>query len=332
MTQNGHSTNESGKAALHPGDSNATCPSAAPSGCGTACALCGSDRDKLVDSHIIPRAFYEDLAGSRLERITEEGRLSRYSKGVYGQFMCQLCEGRFQVIDDKAVQILKQACWKKPVHDAGNEKVLVIADAFREKIALNTFAASVLWRASASRRSEYRDIDIGPYAERLRDAFLRGAVSANLLDATGFLYLEYRGGDSPVNNQEFKAYGKFRPNELFRDQFGSFHCHKFGFPYGALLIRLGGHIPAAGFVALEFAEFNGPATLWSCNLSPQYPHLFIISRPKDYFEDLHAVRPAVPRFARSVQREQKQGESEGLAEQQGGGYSPPAARSDQPTP
>ena len=212
--------------------------------------------------------------------------------------MCQKCEGRFQLIDDKAVQILKQARWKRLVHNAGDEKVLVIADAFREKIALNIFAASVLWRAAASMRNEYRDIDIGPYAERLRVAFLRGAVSASLLDATGFLYLEYRGGTTPVNNQEFKAYGKFRPNELFTTQFGNFNCHRFGFPYGALLIRLGGHIPAAGFVALEFEEFKGPATLWSCNLSPQYPHLFIMSRPKDYFEDVHAVRPAVPRVAR----------------------------------
>lgn len=332
MTQNRQNTKESAEVALHPDDTNVSRPSAALSRCGAACALCGSDRDKLVDSHIIPRAFYEDLAGSRLERITEEGRITRYGKGVCGQFMCQRCEGRFQVIDDKAVQILKQARWKKPVHHAGDEKILVIADAFQEKITLNTFAASVLWRASASRRSEYRDIDIGPYAERFRNAFLRGAVSTNLLDSTGFLYLEYRGGNAPVNNQEFRAYGKFRPNELFKTQFGSFHCHKFGFPYGALLIRLGGHIPAAGFVALEFEEFNGPATLWSCNLSPQYPHLLIMSRPKNYLEDLHAVRPAIPRFARSAQREQKQGESEELAEQQGDGYSPPAAQSAQPTP
>ena len=301
--QHRQNTKKSAEDALHPNDTNVFAPASASSRCGPACALCGSDRDKLVDSHIIPRAFYDDLAKVLLERITEKGRVRPYRKGIYGQFMCKQCEGRFQVIDDKAVQILKQARWKRTVHHIGDEKILVLEDAFHEKTALNTFAASVLWRASASRRDEYRDIDIGPYAEMLRVAFLQGGeVPSSLLDAIGFLYLEYRGGTAPVNNQEFKPYAKFRPNDLFKDQFGSFHCHKFGFPYGVLLIRLGGHIPAAGFVAMEFEEFKGSATLWSCNLSQQYPHLFIKLGPKGYFEDLYAVRPAVPRVARSAHK------------------------------
>lgn len=211
--------------------------------------------------------------------------------------MCQKCEGRFQAIDDKAVQILKQARWKKPVHRIGDDEFLVIADAFREKIVLNTFAASVLWRACASRRKEYSEIDISPYAETLRVAFLQGILSASLLDATGFLYQDYRGGTVPENNQTFKPYKKFMPNERFKTQFGNFDCHKFGFPYGALLIRLGGQTPAAGYFAIEFETFNGLSTLWSCNLSPQYPNLCFMSGPKDTFEDQYAVRPAIPRLS-----------------------------------
>lgn len=211
--------------------------------------------------------------------------------------MCHECERRFQAIDDKAVQILKQARWKKPVHRIGDEQFLVIVNAFQEKITLNAFAASVLWRASASRRKEYHEIKIGPYAERLRVAFSEGNPPASLLDSIGFLYQEYRGGNSPANNQAFTPYKKFMANEKFKTQFGNFHCHSFGFPYGELLIRLGGQTPPSGYLALEFQEFNGLSTLWSCNLSPQYPNLFIMSQPKGMIEDLYAVRPAVPRLA-----------------------------------
>lgn len=259
------------------------------------CALCLCQKD-FVDSHIIPRAFYEDLRSARLERLTEDGHVCNYKQGIYGQFMCKECESKIQMIDDTAVQILKQVHWKKHVYTTADKQILVIENAFNKRSILNTFAASVLWRASVSRRNEYSKINIGPYAEKFRAAFLKGEVSEDLLSSTGFLYREYRGGDNLISNQKFDPYHKFMPNRHFLDQFGNFSCHRFGFPYGDLIIRLGGCVPSSGFMVLDHLGFNGCATLWSCNLSPQYPNLFILLMPKGDFDDLFAVRPALPRL------------------------------------
>ena len=260
------------------------------------CALCLGLKE-FVDSHIIPRAFYEDLRSANLERLTEDGHVCNYKQGIYGQFMCKECESKFQTIDDNAVQLLKQAHWKKNVYTTGDKQISVIENAFHKRSILNTFAASVLWRASASRRTEYSEINIGPYAEKFRAAFLKGEVSEDMLSSTGFLYREYRGGNSHISNQKFDPYHKFLPNRHFLDQFGTFSCHSFGFPYGELIIRLGGHAPSSGFMVLDDLGFNGCATLWSCNLSPQYPNLFIMVMPKNEFDDLFAVRPSLPRLS-----------------------------------
>lgn len=235
------------------------------------CELCLCSSISHVDSHIVPRAFYEELKPQRLTGTNGGDRYTTsYRKGIYGRFLCEECERKFQAIDERAIAIFKQGCWTKNLseHDA----LYVIENAVQHRTQLHKFALSLLWRASASGRSEFSAIRLGGYKEKLRDALQTEKFCHSLIDATGLYFREFRGGDIAGLNQAFIPYRLREKGGLFEKNFGVFRCHIFGFPYGELLVRLGGEAPSNGFIQ-PLPTLSGGASLWTCNLSDIYPHL-----------------------------------------------------------
>jgi len=218
----------------------------------------------------MPLAFYEALKSQQLTGIGGDGPSTQYRKGIYGRFLCNLCEAKFNIFDSKAIGVIKQARWTKEVDKVG---ILAIENAVLHRTNLHAFALSLLWRAATCQRKEYEGIRLGGYQEILRRALLTGRFCPSLVEATGLYFQEFRGGPADPLNQIFIPYRLRERGGAFEKTFGRFRRHIFGFPHGELLVRLGGVAPRQGFVNIALPTFTGAAALWTSNLSSAYPHL-----------------------------------------------------------
>lgn len=115
------------------------------------CKFCLAEGVKLVNSHIIPKAFYfQDGKGVNSEILSENGRSQRSPQGIYDQIVCDDCEKSFGAWDDYAFKLLKKDC---PDHIAKHpENGLTLAYEYSDVDypKLKLFFLSVMWRAHAS--------------------------------------------------------------------------------------------------------------------------------------------------------------------------------------
>lgn len=264
------------------------------------CKLCLGQANKFVKSHIIPKSAYEEFKKTPLLGVSTHTHGKRYQNGIYGEFLCEKCEQKFNQYDEFAVGIFKQGKFQKLLHKEGDVSVFLVENVHQHKGKLHQFALSVLWRAAASGRDEYKSIKLGDYQERIRCALDGDNFEKALLDSTGLYFQEHRGGTENMFNQVFIPYNQHQKSKSFRETFGHFHCHDFGFPYGQLLIRLGGEKPKQGFFDLKFDGFSGNAVLWTSNLSDEYPNWFFSKTPqsdakKQMFSQLYNNSRGKPR-------------------------------------
>ena len=134
------------------------------------CKLCLENELRLVDSHIIPRSFYEEYKGKPLIAFSQKNnKTSTIRKGIFGQFICESCEKKFGNTDNEAFNIIKNG--KDTLSLASDElkrEYLVIKNANENKNILHKFALSVLWRAKNANRQEYPSINLRCYEEKIR--------------------------------------------------------------------------------------------------------------------------------------------------------------------
>lgn len=246
------------------------------------CKLC-LKHAKLVDSHIIPRSFYEEYRAKPLKAISSSSTRARTIQiGIYGQFLCGSCEAKFNELDTKAFDFIKNKANATCVaENVEGRELLVVENAITQKELIHKFALSVLWRAANSNREEYHPIELGIYNEKIRIALESGKFEQNLLDATGLMLWEFRGsvvGEADVVAHPYQLFTRKTHPQLI-ESFGNFRVHSFGYPYGEMLIRLGGERPKTGFYRFVEKE-DLPVVLWSTNLSESYPNLVILKTPR----------------------------------------------------
>lgn len=246
------------------------------------CSLCLQQVDRLVKSHIIPKAFYEEFAQEELRGFSNMPYETVYKKGIYGNFLCNDCEHKFNQYDEPIIGFLKQGISQRALNQDSEMQLVVLEKMFEHKTVLHQFALSILWRASASKRDEYKSVVLGTYQEKIRMALLNNEFYCDLLEQTGMLFEEFRGGVTEFNHA-FIPYRQHQKSKLFKDTFGNFHCHDFGFPYGELKIRLGGDPPKNGFMTFDnsFGDCHvNPAVIWTNNLSEKYQNWQFTKRPQ----------------------------------------------------
>ncbi len=253
---------------------------------GGVCKLCLNTVDKFVDSHIIPRAFYEGIERQGMLSVSENNlggkNTRRLKKGLYGQFLCHDCEKRFNQYDEPAIKLFKQNSQTKQLVQEGNKSACVIENAVDHKDIIHKFALSVLWRASVCGQREYKELSLGSYNEPIRESLLTGEFSNDLFSKAGMVFEKCQGDQSAG---AFVPYKRNENNKALEETFGRFHCHTIGFPFGKFEIRLGGDNPRQGYFQIDenFGELSEQkGVIWSCNLSTEYPHLFFgILPPSD---------------------------------------------------
>jgi hypothetical protein len=248
------------------------------------CQLCLLACDKFVDSHIIPRSFYEGYKDSLLKKIDAKdvSNSKRIQKGIYGQFLCKKCEEKFQKIDNEAFILIKNDLNHETLQEDENGAIKIIKNANNHKTNLHQFALSLLWRAAVCKRDEFKSVELGCYKEKIRVAVFENTFNQDLLDATGLWIMEFRGSHHEVNiDAIFQPYLSITKSshEEFHNTYGEFHAHVFGFPYGEIYVRLGGEKPKKNMNIGLKNNFK-KCVLWSTNLSENNPHLLIFKAPR----------------------------------------------------
>ncbi len=132
------------------------------------CKFCLKDK-KLIDAHIIPRCFFEamrDKEDNRPFQLLSNTKNEHSHKLWIGSYdktiLCEDCEKVFHKYDDYACKIL--------LSNIGNNNDYIL-DPKGKKVGyklenvdykkLKLFFLFVLWRASASKRKEFKKVDVG---------------------------------------------------------------------------------------------------------------------------------------------------------------------------
>lgn len=153
------------------------------------CRHCGAV--KTIEAHLIPRAFVMEVKGSPgeqhliLRRGRERPQVS--NTGIYDRdLLCGTCDGRLGSYEGYAVELLRRCRAQQVV--AG--KVVTVQDLDGDTMV--RFAAGIAWKYAATTKSNGR-IDIGPYAEILRDIALGGVNIPDSIDMTMARVIELDG-------------------------------------------------------------------------------------------------------------------------------------------
>ena len=143
------------------------------------CKLCQKEKE-IINSHIIPRAFFEFLYPEQEEKRESLIMISkdRYDKrrpvGSYEKLLCKDCDQMLGRYDDYAQQLLL----KTPLSFYPNVGNLAYVINSYDYFKLKMFFISLLWRSSISELEEFSLINCGPFEERLRELILSNFIGS----------------------------------------------------------------------------------------------------------------------------------------------------------
>jgi len=156
------------------------------------CKLCKSEVNKLVKSHIAPKAFFKNMP--------DQGRFK--SRGLYGDrgrvmpsgiydrsIPCQVHEHDiFEPLDDYAAKILKHKTGVSRLEMSvdGSMGVYIFADV--DKKLMMNFIACFLWRASVSGHKELDAFKLRGLVRKKIERYLQRNLAVDFLDATVSCY------------------------------------------------------------------------------------------------------------------------------------------------
>lgn len=133
-----------------------------------SCKLCGQS-DKLIDAHIIPRAFYGLADSGEPAKIISSvpGRHpKRMRVGIYNSsILCEKCDGTLGRLDQHAAETLLPPGVPVRLTPQGDPICYVYPKA--NPVLIHRFVASVVWRASVSDYFFFKKVQLGPYEQRI---------------------------------------------------------------------------------------------------------------------------------------------------------------------
>ena len=147
------------------------------------CKFCRKDVEKLVDSHIVPRAFFEHTKSigkyENMQSVTNSKDIYPVSKSMIGWYdqnlVCNDCESLFGQYDTYAIDLLlkNDSTHEQLIHD-GNTIGWKIIDYSYKRLSL--FFASILWKAGASEMYQYKRVVLGKWLDKIRDCVANDSI------------------------------------------------------------------------------------------------------------------------------------------------------------
>jgi len=136
------------------------------------CQYCGENK-KLIKAHIIPASFFKPLRADNgdVPYLMNDlpGEFPKKSQtGVYDKtILCRECEDQFAKWDEYGFKTLVDGAKQlKPMYD--QQKLLAFILPQVDIDQLKRFLLSVLWRASVSSQDFYKQVNLGPYQDKIQ--------------------------------------------------------------------------------------------------------------------------------------------------------------------
>jgi hypothetical protein len=127
----------------------------------------------LCDSHVLPEFFYVPLYDQKHRFIfisTDSEKQEKFlQKGLREKMLCSGCEGKFSVYEGYARGLIFGGVQTQSKQEAGR---LLLKDVDYSRFKL--FQLSLLWRMGVSESEFFKAVDLGPYAEKIRQMLLAG--------------------------------------------------------------------------------------------------------------------------------------------------------------
>jgi len=148
------------------------------------CKLCKNEKELIKKSHIIPEFLYQDLYDEKhqlikfdaIEMAKGNDKTSKLPQGEYeGELLCKECDnekiGQFEtylgnILNKKKLAVEQKPNCQKITNDEGAEFTRIENIDYK---SLKLCLLSILWRASISKRPLFKDVDLGPYEEKIRE-------------------------------------------------------------------------------------------------------------------------------------------------------------------
>lgn len=155
------------------------------------CKGCNRDK-KLVKAHVIPESFFRDLRGEgrTLKLISNvDGVHTKKSPiGVYDkEILCEVCEEKFQVVDDYAAKVLINNTSIEVIKKYGSLDGYKVPNVDYE--LFKRFIISLLWRSSISKQGFYSKVNLGALEEKAKTLIWNG--SSGEKDEFSFLLAKF---------------------------------------------------------------------------------------------------------------------------------------------
>lgn len=173
----------------------------------TVCRGYQCNGTRLIRAHIIPRGFARDMqAGHSHNLKISMDQVQVTQHGVYDPgILCESCDGELGKLDDYALEI----CRRFPhEHEITADDWFLMENVDGDQFA--KFVLSVLWRASITRRTEFRRVSLGPYEARASEVIF-GAKPLRSMAEYELLIGRYKtvGRFNPASTYTSPARSKF---------------------------------------------------------------------------------------------------------------------------
>lgn len=193
------------------------------------CKFCEKEVQKLVDSHIIPRAFFEYSKSvgkyENMQSITNTNGIYPVSKSRIGWYdqnlVCQTCESLFGKYDLYAISLLLKNMTKHKQLIKDGEIVSWMIDNYSFK-QLSLFFISLLWRAGASDMFQFKRIVLGRWLESAKKCLAEDSL--DYANGVGFVLARFTdtlGNSFVADPHPEKKGGVFESINVYRFYLGA---------------------------------------------------------------------------------------------------------------
>lgn len=156
-----------------------------------ACRNCGAKN--TIKAHLIPQAFAREVRGGDKSHALTNGSISSFQPSQNGRYddaiLCAACDNRLGMDEKYAFETLG-AIRKAAPHIVNRGFAVEGISGDR----LLRFAAGIVWKYALT-KPHYGRIEIGPYADKLRDFLFGDGPGWPAVD--GFLMKLHTGDDEP---------------------------------------------------------------------------------------------------------------------------------------
>ena len=147
------------------------------------CRAPGCTITRLITAHIVPQGIARRLSKSEGRNYNIDGIRAGKARFQNGHFdraiLCASCDGHLGNHYDGYISSL---CWAIPKTDlSGLNAPFILASIDGSRFASAILA--ILWRASISKRDEWRDVDLGPYEDLVAGVLFNGVPLEDLRES-----------------------------------------------------------------------------------------------------------------------------------------------------